>query len=214
MPGRKVGRVWLSVLPGARPLVFVHELGAPREERERGFAGAQQSWGAWVYVQRGHAPSTWASGQIYRVSDFAVDLIRLLHDVVAVPSVLVGEGAGGLVAMLAAAASPEAVTHLHLLPGTGRGWGGGPRRLLADGTMVNRSWFDAAQVLSAPGSAAQDGDDPVLAYGPAELMHGPAVRAAAAGVRASWSAEGPHFLEACLPAGTRSASGFLLPEQP
>ncbi|MGH3256755.1 MAG: hypothetical protein ACRDOU_15405 [Streptosporangiaceae bacterium] len=214
VPGRKIGRLWLSVTPGACPVVFVHEVGAPAKEREREFARARQSWGAWVYAQRGHAPSAWAAGRIYRVSDFAVELARLLHDVVAVPSVLVGEGSGGLVAVLAAAAAPESVTHLHLLPGTGQGWGSSPLRLLDDGAMVNRSWFDAVQALSAPGSPAQYGDDPVLAHGPAELMHGPAVRATAAGIRAPWSATGRHFLEDYLPAETRSGSGGLRPDRP
>jgi pimeloyl-ACP methyl ester carboxylesterase len=204
--GRKVGRIWLSVTPGPRPLVFVHELGPGREERERRLAAARQAWGGWVYTQRGHAPSAWAAGRFYRISDFAVDLIRLLHEAVAVPSVLVGEGAGGLVALLAAAAAPESVTHLHLLPGTGPGWSDTPLRLLTDTATVNRGWLDAAAALPAPGSAAQDGDDPVLRYGPAELMHRPAVRAAAAGLGVPWSAGGPHFLQDYLPARSRAAA--------
>ena len=203
--GRKVGRIWLSVTPGPRPLVFVHELGPGREERERRLAAARQAWGGWVYTQRGHAPSAWAAGHFYRISDFAVDLIRLLHEVVAVPSVLVGEGSGALVALLAAAGAPESVTHLHLLPGTGQGWSGSPLRLLTEGATVNRGWLDAAVARPASGSAAQDGDDPVLRYGPAELMHGPAVRAAAAGLGVPWSAAGPHFLQDDLPAQTRTA---------
>lgn len=203
--GRKVGRIWLSVTPGPRPLVFVHELGPAREERERRLAAARQAWDGWVYTQRGHAPSAWAAGRFYRVSDFAVDLIRLLHEVVGVPSVLVGEGSGGLVALLAAAAAPESVTHLHLLPGTGQGWNGSPRRMLTEGVTVNRGWLDAAAARPASGSAAQAGDDPVLRYGPAELMHGPAVRAAAAGLGVPWSAAGPHFLQDDLPAQTRTA---------
>jgi pimeloyl-ACP methyl ester carboxylesterase len=205
VPGLKVGRVWLSVTPGRRPLVFVHDLGPVREERERRLAAARQAWGGWVYAQRGHAPSAWAAGRFYRVSDFAVDLIVLLREAVGVPSVLVGEGAGGLVALLAAAAAAESVTHLHLLPGTGQGWGGTPLRLLTDTATVNRAWLDAVPALSAPGSAAQDGDDPVLRHGPAELMHRPAVRAAAAGLQVPWSAAGPHFLQGDLPSERRTA---------
>ena len=205
VPGLKVGRTWLSVTPGRRPLVFVHDLGPAREEREGRLAAARQAWGGWVYAQRGHAPSAWAAGRFYRVSDFAVDLIVLLREAVGVPSVLVGEGAGGLVALLAAAAAPESVTHLHLLPGTGQGWSGPPLRLLTDTATVNRAWLDAVPALPASGSAAQYGDDPVLRHGPAELMHRPAVRAAAAGLQVPWSTGGPHFLQDGLPAGTRTA---------
>jgi pimeloyl-ACP methyl ester carboxylesterase len=203
--GLKVGRIWLAVTPGRRPLVFVHDLGPAREEREGRLAAARQAWGGWVYAQRGHAPSAWAAGRFYRVSDFAVDLIVLLREAVGVPSVLVGEGAGGLVALLAAAAAPESVTHLHLLPGTGQGWGGTPLRLLTGTATVNRGWLDAVAARPASGSAAQDGDDPVLRHGPAELMHMPAVRAAAAGLGVPWSAGGPHFLQDDLPAQTRTA---------
>ena len=205
VPGRKVGRIWLAVTPGPRPLVFVHELGSSREERERGLAAAREAWDGWVYTQRGHAPSAWAAGRFYRVSDFAVDLIRLLREGVGVPSVLVGEGSGGLVALLAAAAVPESVTHLHLLPGTGQGWGASPPRLLTSAAGVNRCWLDAVPARPAAGSAAQDGDDPVLKAGPAELMHTPAVRATAAGLQVPWSAAGQHFLQDDLPARTRTA---------
>ena len=157
-----------------------------------------------MYAQRGHAPSGWAAGRFYRVSDFAVDLVRLLREEVGVPSVLVGEGSGGLVAVLAAAAAPESVTHVHLLPGTGRGWGGTSPMLTGSAT-VNRSWLDALLARPAPDPVTQDGDDPVLAHGPAELLHEPAVRAAAAGLRVPWSAQGPHFLADQLPAATRAA---------
>jgi pimeloyl-ACP methyl ester carboxylesterase len=205
VPGRKVGRIWLAVTPGRLPLVFVHELGSPREERERLLAAAQQAWGGWVYTQRGHAPSAWAAGGFYRISDFAVDLIRLLHEAVGVPAALIGEGSGGLVALLAAAAAPESVTHLHLLPGTGPGWSDSPPRMLTDTATVNRAWLAAVPARLPSGSAAQDGDDPVLAHGPAELMHRPAVRAAAASLQVPWSAAGPHFLQDDLPAHTRTA---------
>lgn len=210
VPRRKIGRVCLSVTPGLRPLVFVHELGTSREERDPHLAAARHAWDGWVYAQRGHAPSAWAAGRFYRVSDFAIDLVRLVREEVGVPSVLVGDGSGGLVAMLAAAAAPESVTHVHLLPGTGQGWGGTSLRMLTDTATVNRPWLDAVLAPSAPDPAppdpaAQDGDDPVLAHGPAELMHAPAVRAAAAGLRVPWSAEGPHFLTDHLPPGTRAA---------
>jgi pimeloyl-ACP methyl ester carboxylesterase len=204
-PGFQVGRVWLSVTPGLRPLIFVHELGTSREERERELAAAREAFDGWVYTQRGHAPSAWAAGRVYRVSDFAVDLIRLLREVVGVPSVLVGEGSGGLVALLAAAAVPESVTHLHLLPGTSQGWGASPLRVLTGAATVNHSWMDAVAALPVPGSAALEGDDPVLTHGPAELMHRPAVRAAAASLQVPWSAAGWHFLQDDLPARTHTA---------
>ncbi len=204
-PGRKVGRIWLAVTPGPRPLLFVHELGSAREQRESRLAAAREAWDGWVYTQRGHAPSAWAAGRFYRVSDFAVNLIRLLREGVGVPSVLVGEGAGGLVALLAAAAAPEWVTHLHLLPGTGQGWGAGPPRMLTSAATLNRSWLDTVPALPPTGPAAQDGDDPVLMAGPAELMHAPAVRVTAARLQVPWSAAGPHFLQDDLPARTRTA---------
>ena len=246
------GRVRLAVTPGERRVVAVHELGGQRQERERWLGQVQGSMGAWVYAQRGHAPSGWATGHVYRVSDFAIDLVRLLRDTVAEPCLLVGQGTGGLVAVLAAAAAPGLVAAVHLVAAEGsNGWGADPAGVVSQEEVLNRAWLDAAasaatrtiapgnrvrrQELNHPGTAPggrtgaagpafapelheeraalpqgpRDGDDPFLAYGPAEKIHQPAVRAAAAAVRAPWSVEGPHFLEPCLPAQMRAERPVL-----
>lgn len=204
------GRVRLAVTPGQRAVVAVHDPGRPPAEREQWLSGAQQSWGAWVYAQRGHAPSGWAAGGLYRTSDFAIDLVRLLRELVAQPCLLAGQGAGGLIALLAAAAAPDLVTGLHLVAGDGqRGWGADPARLASDDSVLNPLWL--AAVRSASALAPGDGDDPVVACGPAERLHRPAVSAAAAQIRVPWSTQDGHFLEPCLRPAMRSAAPLLLP---
>jgi pimeloyl-ACP methyl ester carboxylesterase len=198
-------RVPLAVRPGARAVVAVHDPGLPQAERDQWLGAAQHAWDSWVYAQRGHAPSGWAAGQLYRISDFAIDLIRLLRDVVGEPAVLAGAGAGGLAAVLAAAAVPDLVAGLHLLPGSG--WGTDPARLVGEDGAPNSQWLTAVSSAGAP--PAPDGDDPVLAAGPAEPMHWPALRAAAARVQAPWSVQGQHFLQSCLPASRQAATPLL-----
>ncbi|HUY44444.1 MAG TPA: hypothetical protein VMV92_01765 [Streptosporangiaceae bacterium] len=203
-PRWTTGRVQLAVTPGPRAVVAVHDPGIPPDERRQWLSHAQESWGAWVYAQRGHAPSGWAAGRVYRASDFAIDLVRLLRNVLGQPCLLVAAGAGGLVAVLAAAAAPDVVTGLHLLGGdNSSGWGADPTRVMSEDGVLNRSWLDAVESASA--AASCDGDDPLLRYGPAEKMHQPAVCAAAAQLRAPWSVRGGHFLEPCLPARMRAA---------
>jgi pimeloyl-ACP methyl ester carboxylesterase len=206
-------RVELAVLPGSQPVVAVHDPGSEPADRRRWLASAQQAWGAWVYTQRGHAPSGWVAGGVYRASDFAIDLIRLLRDLVAEPCLLVGEGAGGLVAVLAAAAAPGLVNGVHLLPSCSTsGWGTDPARVIGDASVLNRSWLAAAVSASAPASG--DRDDPLLACGPAEKLHRPAVCAAAAQVSMPWSVQGRHFLVPCLPAPMQAAAPLVVPAAP
>ena len=204
-PGRGT-RIRLAVDPGREPVIYVHDLAVPRAERDAQAAGASAARGAWTYAQRGHAPSGWAAGGLYRVSDFAIDLIRLLGQV-GQPCLLAGAGAGGLVALLAAAAVPDRVTGLHLLPGGGEpGWGADPALMLTDGVVLNRGWLDA---IRAPGpdqqcrqarQGATTADDPLLGHGPAEKLFRPGVRAAAAHLAVPWTVTGDHFLEPMLPA--------------
>ncbi len=202
------GRVRLTIGPGREAVVAVHDPGSPRAERERWLGAARQSWGAWVYAQRGHAPSEWAAGGLYRASDFAIDLVRLLRDRVTEPCLLAGKGAGGLIALLAAAAAPDLVTGLHLVAGSS-GWGADPARLVSDDGVLNRQWLATAR--SAPVPASGDGDDSALACGPAEMIYRPAVSVAAARIRVPWSAQGRHFLQPCLPPSMRAAAVLLPP---
>lgn len=206
---RTPGRVPLAVTPGSRPVVAVHDIGSQRADRDQWISLAQREWGAWAYAQRGHAPSAWVAGQLYRMSDFTIDLLRLLRDVVAEPSVLAGQGAGGLVAVLAAAAAPDLVTGLHLVAGARSGWADDPARLVSQDDLVNRCWL--ASTTSAPRPGRGDGDDPILALGPAEPLYQPAVRAAAAQVGVPWWAADGHFLTRWLPSRVRAAAPLLPP---
>jgi pimeloyl-ACP methyl ester carboxylesterase len=198
------------VTPGTQAVVAVHDPGLPPAERGQWLQSAQQSWAAWVYPQRGHAPSGWARGGVYRTSDFAIDLVRLLSDVIDEPCLLVGQGAGGLVAMLAAAAAPQLVTGLHLLAGNNASaWGADLARVINEDDGPNQSWLTAVRSAAAPASC--DRDDPLLDCGPAEKMSPAAVRAAAAQVRVPWSVPRGHFLEPHLPAAKRAAAPLLAP---
>jgi pimeloyl-ACP methyl ester carboxylesterase len=195
-------RVPLVITPGSRPVLAVHDLGYQTAKRREWLTAAARNWGAWTFEQRGHAPSGWAKGQLYRVSDFAIDLIRLLQDVMPEPCLLAGQGAGGLVAVLAAAAAPDLVTGLHLVRGDGTPWD----QPLRQTDLVNRPWLQAVSSLAGQ---PEDGDDPILPFGPAEPMYEPAVRSALAVVRVPWWAPEGHYLSGYLPASLRVAAPLL-----
>ncbi|GEM_PF-5014662 len=205
------GRVPLAVTPGTRAVVAVHDPGSPPGARRRWLDSARRSWGAWSYAQRGHAPSAWVAGGVYRASDLAVDLVRVLRELVGEPCLLAGQGAGGLVAVLAAAAAPGLVSGLHLLPADGAGgWGADLARVVTEGAALNRSWLGA---VSSAAPAVGAGDDPLLACGPAERLHKDALGAAAAWVRAPWWAGDGHALRPWLPAGLRAPGPLLMPAE-
>lgn len=207
------GRVPLAVTRGTRRVVAIHDPGSPPGERERWLESAQRAWGAWAYAQRGHAPSGWVAGGVYRASDLAIDLIRLLRDLAGEPCVLAGQGAGGLIAVLAAAAAPDLVAGLHLLAGdSAAGWGADPARMVSENGAANHAWLTAA--WSTPTAASDNSDDdPMLMWGPAEKLYRPALAAAAAQVSVPWWAQNGHFLQPYLPASMRAATPLLTPAE-
>ena len=125
------------------------------------------------------------------------------------PCLLASAGAGGLVALLAAAAVPDRVAGLHLLPGGADGWGADPGLMLTDGVVLNPRWLAAAGAARAAGPdqpgrpvrhARTTSDDPRLDYGPGEKLFRPSVRTAAAHLAVPWTVTGDHFLKPMLPA--------------
>jgi pimeloyl-ACP methyl ester carboxylesterase len=197
--GYRVGRGWLQVRPGSSARLFLHDIGASapvRAERLRRAADRRE----WAYVQRGHAPSSCTGGGVYRLSDFALDLLRLLQDVVPTPALVTAEGASGLVAALAAAAEPALVRGLCLLPAHDDGWGSRPALLVGEDSEPNPRWLAAIQDRRT--IRALD-DDPMLEHGPPETMPARAVAAALARVAVPWHAPRGHLVEQWLPASLR-----------
>jgi pimeloyl-ACP methyl ester carboxylesterase len=201
--GHRIGRAWLAVTHGSSARLFVHDIGeAPPSRSER--LRAAQRGGSWTFLQRGHAPSSHCVGGVYRISEFALDLLRLLRDVVPTPVLISADGASGLVAALAAAVEPELVGGLCLLPARGNGWGSRPEALVGPASEPNPGWFSAIQLRTSvrPGE-----DDPMLRYGPPETMPMAAVAAALSRVSRPWSAPDGHLLEPWLPGGLRVPHG-------
>lgn len=195
--GYRVGRGWLQVSPGSTSRLFLHDIAEDtrtRDERLR-LAGLE---GAWTYVQRGHAPSSCSRGGVYRISEFTLDLLRLIRDVVPTPVWITGEGGSGLVAALAAAAEPELARGLSLLQGGG--WGLRPGWLVSEESEANPSWLPAIQ--EHPTVRPLE-DDPMLRHGPPETMPTRAVTDSLHRLTIPWWAPSGHFLERYLPAQWR-----------
>jgi pimeloyl-ACP methyl ester carboxylesterase len=191
------------VTPGSSGRLFLHDIGAPSRARAERLRLAQQS-GAWTYVQRGHAPSDRIAGGVYRISEFTLDLLRLLRHVLPAPVLIRAEGAGGLVAALAAAAEPERVRGLSLLHG--EGWGSRPRWLVSEESEANASWLPAIQERRTVRGLE---DDPMLRHGPPETMPAEAVGDALSHSAVPWWAPSGHFLERFLPAESRSPADLV-----
>lgn len=199
--GYRVGRAWLEVNPGSSARLFLHDIAEAPTSRDERLHRARHE-GAWTYLQRGHASSSWSKGGVYRISEFTLDLLRLLRDVVPTPVLIIADGASGLVAALAAAAEPGSVRGLCLLPAHGGGWGRRPELLVGDESEPNAEWFRAIQGSRGvrPGE-----DDPILRSGPPETMPTLAVAAALSRLTVPWSAPSGHFLEQWIPARFRTA---------
>jgi pimeloyl-ACP methyl ester carboxylesterase len=134
-----------------------------------------------------------------------LDLLRYLRTVFEEPVVLEGEGVGGLVAALTAAAEPTAVAGLSLLPVPAvdpRGWSERPELVVSSLSQLNHGWVHAARrwsdVLHDPSA-----NDPVLSAGPPCSLRAEAVREALRNLTAPWWCPEPHFAAALLPASLR-----------
>jgi pimeloyl-ACP methyl ester carboxylesterase len=194
-----VGRLDLTVWPGEEARLLVADIGSAASP-----VPTSTSSPPWRFSPRGHPGSDWARGHLYTVTDFAVELARLLEAIgpqAGGPMLLEARGAGALVAALAALARPDLVRGLVLLADDG-GWGGAPGLLVGPSRVLNRAWFAAVRAVE---DSPASGLDPVLASGPPCSLPENSVRAALAGLPAPWWSEGGLVTDELLPPARRAA---------
>lgn len=107
------GKVKLNYLDygsSTEPLVMLHGGAWCWQEYLSLIPGLAQRWHAYALDLRGNGRSGWVPGQ-YRLEDFTEDTVAFVGRLHA-PAVLVGHSLGGVVALMAAARSPERVKAL------------------------------------------------------------------------------------------------------
>jgi pimeloyl-ACP methyl ester carboxylesterase len=183
------GRQVLAATPGRSDVLFVHQIGDDVQSRRRLLQTASDA-GAWVVDLRGHGESSRPKGHVYRIVDFALDAARLVDTCFERAPVIVGYGAGSLVAALTAAACGDRVAGLDLLQCAGdSGWQLDETVTEGERPRPNARWFDAMRSGIADRAGTSEGersDDPILEFGPPEPIMVEALRATLRQVSCAW----------------------------
>lgn len=107
LPQSKISLKVEASPPGCPPLVLLHGVSRAGCDFAPIWAALATHWQLFAVDQRGHGKSD--RGASYYVRDYAADVGELLPQVCTEPAVLFGHSLGALVALVAAAKSPERV---------------------------------------------------------------------------------------------------------